>query len=50
MVKTASLFSQLLEQFPRHEIAGLVKKHRAEYGTLGLSCWTPFVAMLCFVR
>ena len=46
MVKTASLFSQLLEQFPRHEFAGLVKKHQAEYGARGFTCWTQFVAML----
>jgi hypothetical protein len=46
MIKTASLFSQLLEQFPRHEFAGLAKKHRAEYGAKGFSCWTQFVAMV----
>lgn len=46
MVKTASLFSQLLEQFPRHEFARLVKKHQAEYGTRGFTCWTQFVSML----
>ncbi len=46
MVKAASLFSQLLEQFPRHEFAGLVKKHQAEYGARGFTCWTQFVAML----
>ena len=31
MVKTASLFSQLLHQIPRHEFAKLVNKHQAEY-------------------
>ena len=31
MVKTASLFSQLLQQVPRHEFAKLVHTHRAEY-------------------
>jgi len=46
MVKTASLFSQLLEQFPRHEFARLVNKHRAEYRAKGFSCWTQFVSML----
>ncbi|MFP4502045.1 MAG: DUF4372 domain-containing protein [Candidatus Hydrogenedentota bacterium] len=29
MLRSASLFSQLLEQFPRHEFARLVKKHQA---------------------
>jgi len=46
MVKTASLFSQLLEQFPRHEFAKLVKKHQAEYASKGFTCWTQFVSML----
>jgi len=46
MVKTASLFSQLLEPFPRHEFARLVNKHRAEYKAKGSTCWTQFVSML----
>jgi len=46
MVKTASLFSQLLEQFPRHEFARLVNKHQAEYKAKGFTCWTQFVSML----
>ena len=46
MVKTASLFSQLLDQFPRHEFAKLVKKHNAEYKAKGFTCWTQFVSML----
>ena len=46
MVKTASLFSQLLDQFPRHEFAKLVKKHNAEYKAKGFICWTQFVSML----
>jgi len=46
MVRTASLFNQLLEQFPRNEFAALVKKHGAEYGAKGFTCWTQFVAML----
>jgi len=46
MVRTASLFSQLLEQFPRTEFAHLVKKHGAEKNAKGFSCWTQFVAML----
>lgn len=46
MLRSASLFSQLLEQFPRHEFARLVKAHRAEYASKGFTCWTQFVAML----
>jgi hypothetical protein len=46
MVRTASLFSQLLEQFPRTEFARLVKKHGAERHAKGFTCWTQFVAML----
>ena len=46
MVRTASLFSQLLEQFPRTEFARLVKKHGAEKHAKGFTCWTQFVSML----
>ena len=46
MVKTASLFSQLLEQIPRLEFATLAKKHDAERHARGFSCWTQMVAML----
>ncbi|MCH7686532.1 MAG: IS4 family transposase [Planctomycetes bacterium] len=46
MVKTASLFSQLLHQIPRHEFAKLVNKHQAEYQSKGFTCWTQFVSML----
>ncbi len=46
MVKTASIFSQLLEQFPRHEFAKLTKKHKGDYKAKGFTCWTQFVSML----
>jgi len=46
MVRTASLFSQLLVQFPRHEFSSLVNKHQAEYAAKGFTCWAQFVAML----
>jgi hypothetical protein len=46
MVKGASLFSQLLSEFPRYEFELLVKKHGAEKGAKGFSSWTQFVAML----
>ena len=46
MVKTASLFSQLLGQVPRNEFAKLVHKHGAEYQSKGFTCWSQFTAML----
>ena len=46
MAVSASLFSQLLRQFPRTEFSSLVKKHGAERAAKGFGCWTQFVAML----
>jgi len=46
MVRSASLFSQLLQQIPRLEFAALVKKYQAERNAKGFSCWTQCVAML----
>ena len=46
IVQTASLFNQLLQQFPRTEFGALVKKHSAERGAKGFSCWTQLVSML----
>ena len=46
MVRSASLFSQLLEQVPRSEFAKLVNRHDAEYCAKGFKCWTQLVAML----
>jgi uncharacterized protein DUF4372/DDE family transposase len=46
MVAVASLFNQLLRHFPRTEFEALVKKHRADRGAKGFTCWTQFVAML----
>lgn len=46
MVRSASLFSQLLEQIPRSAFAKLVNRHRAEYCAKGFTCWTQLVAML----
>jgi len=40
MLRSASLFSQLLEQFPRTEFERLVKKHGAERAAKGFTCWT----------
>ena len=46
MVRTASLFSQLLEQVPRTEFARLVSKHQGERDAKGFTCWAQFTAML----
>src|SRR5210317_749675 len=46
MIKTASLFSQLLQHIPRNKFAALVKEHRAERASKGFTCWTQLVAML----
>ena len=46
MVRSASLFSQLLQQVPRSEFAALVNKHQAERNAKGFTCWTQFTAML----
>jgi len=46
MVRTASLFSQLVGLFDRRKFHELVLKHRAERCSKGYSSWDPFVAML----
>jgi hypothetical protein len=46
MLRVASLFSQLLKEFPRDEFEVLVKAHAAEKNAKGFTCWTQFVAML----
>ena len=46
MVRTASLFSQLLEQIPRRDFEALVRTHQAERHAKGFTCWSQFVAML----
>lgn len=46
MIQAASLFNQLLQHFPRLEFAALVRKHEAERGAKGFTCWTQLVAML----
>jgi hypothetical protein len=46
MIQAASLFNQLLQHFPRAEFAALVRKHEAERGAKGFTCWTQLVAML----
>ncbi len=46
MVRTGSLFSQILTLFQRSDFARHVRELKAEYHARGFSCWDQFVAML----
>lgn len=46
MKRFSSIFSQLLQLFPRLEFEQAVKKHRAERSAKGFTSWGQFVAML----
>src|SRR5690606_22125375 len=46
MIRTASLFSQILSLFQRSEFARHVRELDAEYASKGFSCWDQFVSML----
>jgi hypothetical protein len=46
MIAVTSCFSQLLSLVDRSAFARAVKKHQAERGAKGFSCWDQFVAML----
>ncbi len=46
MQRVCSIFSQLLQLFPRLEFEQLVCWHRAERHTRGFTCWGQFIAML----
>ena len=46
MKKFCSIFSQLLQLFPRLEFEQAVKQHRTERGAKGFTSWGQFVAML----
>ena len=46
MQRFSSIFSQLLQLFPRIEFEQAVKKHRSDYAAKGFTSWTQFVAML----
>jgi hypothetical protein len=46
MNRFCSIFSQLLQLFPRNEFHQAVKKTRAERHARGFSCWGQFLAML----
>lgn len=46
MNRVCSIFSQILQLFPRLEFEQLVVKHRAERHARGFTCWGQFIAML----
>lgn len=46
MNRFSSLFSQILNLFPKAEFAQLVAKHGAERGAKGFTSWTQFVSMM----
>ena len=46
MSRVCSIFSQLLQLFPRLEFEAAVQKHRAHRHARGFECWTQFIAML----
>lgn len=46
MQRFSSIFSQLLQLFPRLEFERAVKDHKAEYHARGFASWGQFVAML----
>jgi len=46
MNRVASIFSQILQLFPRWEFEQMVRQHEAERHARGFTCWGQFVAML----
>ncbi|MGB9454882.1 MAG: IS4 family transposase [Bryobacteraceae bacterium] len=46
MIRVCSIFSQLLQLFPRLEFEAAVRKHQAERHARGFECWAQFIAML----
>ncbi len=46
MNRVCSIFSQLLQLFPRPEFEAAVRQHRAERHARGFTCWGQFIAML----
>src|SRR5947209_20388258 len=46
MTRFSSIFSQVLQLFPRLEFEQAVKKHKAERGAKGFTYWGQFVAMM----
>src|SRR5664279_3156342 len=46
MNRVCSIFSQILQLFPRAEFERAVKEHKAERHSRGFSSWGQFVAMM----
>ncbi len=46
MQRVCSIFSQVLQWFPRLEFEAGVREHKAERHARGFTCWQQFVAML----
>lgn len=46
MNRVCSIFSQLLQLFPRQDFQRAVKAHKAERHARGFGCWSQFVAMM----
>lgn len=46
MIKSHSIFCQMLNLFSRYEFQKAVTEHNAERHARGISCWDQFVAML----
>jgi hypothetical protein len=46
MNRVCSIFSQLLQCFPRLEFQSMVKQHKAERHARGFSSWGQFIAMM----
>jgi hypothetical protein len=46
MGRVCSIFSQILQWFPRLEFDAGVREHKAERHARGFTCWQQFVAML----
>ena len=46
MNRFCSMFSQILQLFPRSEFQLLVNETKAERHARGFSCWTQFVSMM----
>jgi hypothetical protein len=46
MTRVCSIFSQILQWFPRLEFDAAVREHKAERQARGFTCWQQFVAML----
>ena len=46
MTRVSSIFSQLLQLFPRGKFQQAIQEHQAERHARGFSCWTQLVAML----